>query len=339
MKIGIVGDLHLKEKLGYSDYVADARLPERAMVLDHIAKTLVDCNAVVLMGDNFNNRNNSSETIREMVEFLQKFNGKELYILSGNHEKTGDGKSAIDFLGSLKNPNWHVITSSVEAFQVGDKQVIMLPYLTCSELGKKTKEEALKSIMKSLPKADLLFTHFAISDTEANTGFMTDYFNEIVLPKKELENKYEHIFAGHIHKPQIKDKVVVTGSIFNNEIGETQKYIYTFEDGKIEQLPLPGRGVYKFENPSLEDLSKLDKHNIVKVILTDKKLEIKPIADALKKFDAYLLLEQYPNQRTKVDLDDKQAFDFSIQRLMIMYSEAKKVDIKKLNHAMELISK
>lgn len=339
MKIGIIGDLHLKDKLGYCDYVADSRTQEKKEVLDAIINNLSDCETIVLMGDNFNNRNNSSETIKEMVEFLSRFSGKKLYLLAGNHEKAGDGKSAIDFLKSLKNKNWEVITNTIEAYQIGKYQSIMLPFITRAELGKKDNDEALKSIMKSLPKADILFTHFSVSGAETGSNFFTDYFNEIVLPLADLNKKYNHIIGGHIHKPQQVGKLLVTGSIFNNEIGEQGKYVYKLDDetDEITSFLLPGRGIYRLENPSLSDLNKIAYNNIVKVILTDKKIAVEPISEALKQYDAYLLLEQYPNQRTKVNFDEKQAFDFSIERLIIMYSQAKKVDVNKLNHAMELI--
>jgi len=70
-KIGIIGDAHFKDNLSYSEYVKDQRIPEKKEILDFIIKSFSDCDSVVFMGDNLNSKNNSSEVIREFVEFVK----------------------------------------------------------------------------------------------------------------------------------------------------------------------------------------------------------------------------------------------------------------------------
>ena len=56
----------------------------------------------------------------------------------------------------------------------------------------------------------------------------------------------------------------------------------------------------------------------------------------LKKFDAYILLEQFPNERKKVHFEEGM-LEFDIEKLLETYAKIKKVDIRKLKVAFELI--
>lgn len=107
--IGIIGDLHFKEDLRYADYVTDRRKPEIKKVLDTIVENFVDCDRVVFLGDNFDIKNPSNQVIRAFTEFVERFTGKELFILAGNHEKTADGKTAIDYLQEIKKDRKSVV--------------------------------------------------------------------------------------------------------------------------------------------------------------------------------------------------------------------------------------
>jgi len=335
--IGVISDMHLKERLSYSDYIEDKRIPEREEILDFIVDTFKDCDTIVFGGDQLNSRNNTSEILRYFVNFLERFKDKKLYILAGNHEKFGDGRSALDFLKEIKNkPNWTIITDGV--ITVG--KMIFCPYFTKSELGVKTDEQGTKKIMKMLKEGDILFCHHAISNTVTTSGCQTNIFREIVLPKDELEKMYRLVVGGHIHQPQADKKTIVAGSVFNNEMSETQKYIWKInqDNFSVQQIKLPGRGVYKAENPTIESLKDIKKDNIVKAIFTDikKKDTVEVIKKELKKFDAYLILEQYPNQRKKVHFEEGM-LEFDTEELLKVYAKEKNVDFKRLKSGLDLI--
>ena len=338
-KIGIIGDLHLKEKLGYSDYVKGNRKEEEKEIFDSIVETLGDCDEIVFLGDNFNSKNNTSEVIKKLVVFLERFSDKKLYILAGNHEKHADGRSAIDFLKEIDKPNWKVITN--EIFVTEDKEMVFLPYMTKPELEVEDNDSGTKRIMKTLKKGKFFFAHHAISDSMVN-GISTSIFDEVILPKDKLEKLYDIIFAGHVHTPQeLKGgKIFISGSIFNNEVGEKGKYVWKVDKETLEvaSYKLPGRGIYKLENPTIEKINKIDKSNILKVVINDKKLkkEISKIKNELKKFDASILLEQYSNERKKVHFEEGM-LDLKVDKLLDIYAKEKKVDIKKLNLAWNLI--
>src|SRR3990167_4276687 len=224
--IGIIGDAHFKESLAYADYIDDRREGERKAVLDTIVVAFSDCDTVVFMGDNFDAKTNPSAVIRAFTEFVERFEGKNVFILAGNHEKTADGRSAVDYLQEIKNPKWKVITNKVEVW--GD--FVFCPYFSKQELGVETHEEATKKVLGMLPAGNFLFCNYAISDSLTVSGQNTNLFPEVVLPKGELEKNYIKVIGGHIHKPQENGKVLVTGCVFSNEVGDSEKFVFKMDN-------------------------------------------------------------------------------------------------------------
>ena len=336
--IGIIGDPHFKEVLGYSDYISDGRKEEEKEILDFIAESLSDCNTIVFLGDQFHARSSSSHIVKKLLGFLERFDGKEIYIRSGNHDKLANGRSTMDFLEEVKNKKWNIITRKV----LCKDSMVFCPYFSRTEVDAEDNTEASKKIMEMLDGGDFLFIHHALTGTSNESGLKVDFFPEPVLPKSKLEQKYKKVFGGHIHSPQIKGNTIVAGSIFNNEVGETQKYIWKLnkDTTEVEQIKLPGRGIYKLENPSDKDLDKIDKGNIVKVILT-KKLDAPKLGELKEKlgeFDAYLLLEQVPSERKRVHFKKgEKLLEFSTDQLLETYAKMKDVDLNKLKKGFELI--
>ena len=337
MKIGVIGDIHLKDSLGYSDYIADRRTSEKKKIFDTIVEKFSSCGLIIFMGDQLNGRNNPSEVIREFVELLERFDKQEIVVLAGNHEKSGDGKTAVDFLKEVKKDNWTIVNDSIETSK--DKKFVYCPYFYKGELGLKTDASAAKKVMSQLKSAKILFVHQAISDTMVN-GTTTNLFKEIILPKNELEKKYQLVVGGHIHSPQTEGRTIITGSVINQEVGEHEKYIWRIDSTtmKVEQIKLPGRGIYKLENPTLEQIAEIDDGNIVKVILTEKisKDKVDEIREKIERFDAHLLLEQYPTERRKTVVADN-LLDYTVVQLLEVYANEKKIDINKLKSAFELV--
>ena len=326
--IGIIGDLHLKSLLGYSDLIADNRIPEKKEVLDFIVKELQDCDRIIFCGDQFNFKNNPSSVVAEFVDFIESFEQSILYILSGNHDKCADGKTAVDFLKHIKNKRkWRIITDKIEIID----KFVFLPYLTKPELGVTTNQKGIEKVMNMLSSSsgDILFTHYAISDSLVKNGVTTNVFDEIVLPKVELEKKYKLIVAGHIHTPQQVGKVLIPGSIFNNSINETQKYIWKINEQNcdIRRVKLPGRGVVGIKDPNIERLETVPKNSIVKVTLTKRISEekMKELKEKSQEFDAHILVEQYPHERQKVHFEEGM-LEFDVKKLLELYAKQRDVD-------------
>lgn len=400
MTIGVVGDLHLKENLGYADYIPDKRGAEKKEIFDFIHDNLNDCDTIVLIGDSLNGRNNPSNVLKEFVSFVKRFGNKDIYILAGNHEKFGDGRSAIDFMKEMKIPNWHIITNSVETITTEHGNLVFCPYFNKSEINiienQEASEKLLELVCGNMPSLDdgilgwigrdnqtvadeqqaatlteedlssfyqetmnnnnnaealttlssdvkqnnILFVHHAISGTIVTANTTTDLFNEPVLSKNKLLEKFDKVVGGHIHKPSDEGRVIVTGSVFNNEVGEYGKKIWKIdnETGEHESIDLPGRHIYKITDPTMPELEALKKKSIIKVVLTKK---ISDGTDVLKSFlrdtfDAFILLEQYPNERKKIHFEEGM-LEFTPENLLKTYAKERNVPLDKLEAAYELI--
>jgi DNA repair exonuclease SbcCD nuclease subunit len=186
----------------------------------------------------------------------------------------------------------------------------------------------------------ILFAHHAISGSATAGGMKTEFFPEVVLPKKELEKIYQLVVAGHVHHPSNLGKTIITGSIFCNEINETEKFVYRIDEDtlEVEQIKLPGRGIYKLTDPTNKDLD-IPKNSIVKVILT-KKLnhsETEELKEKLKVFDAHIIVSDIKNERKKVVGGDMGLLNLSVEELLELYGKERKVDVGKLKLAFELI--
>ena len=335
-----LADIHLKESIGYSDLIPDGRLAERKEILDFIVKQADDCETIIIAGDSFDKRNNPSEIVRLFVEFIERYGKKRVIITKGNHEQMNNGKSAIDFLKEIKNKlNWTIATDKIFTTTIESRKMVFCPYFSNAELGVSSNKEGTKKLLKMLPDGDVLFIHHAISDIKLSSGQSTNLFDEVVLPKKILLEKYKLVVGSHIHVPYQKDNLVVLGSIFNNEVNETGKFIWKINNKlEVEKIALPGRKIYGLENTTIEDLDKIKKSSIVKVTLTDLKYKnnIEELREKLKEFDAHVLIEQYPHERKKLHFDEGM-LEFDVEKLLSQYASTRKINLNVLQRAWQLI--
>ncbi len=342
MRICIVGDQHFRYQLPYSNALSDGRITEWGEVLKKIHETAKTCDAVVLMGDNFNSRHNHSSVNRAFIDFLNGFGEKDVFIISGNHERFGT-ETAIDFLKELDMPNWHVFTSFGQ-YKFKDKYFSFLPYMTPGSLGVGDLEASEEKVMDNIYGGDILFHHHVVTGTQI-AGTTSEHLNEIVLHREGLEAKYKWVIGGHVHQAQrLSPKTYVVGNIFTHEVGEHGKSIFvldTEKEGELEEVVLPVRGIYKIElnrTPADQALASIPNDSIVKCIVTDKQLDVERIREALERFDASIIVEQYPNERERIELSDRSALDLSINSLLHVYSDAKGVSYNDLIEALELVN-
>jgi DNA repair exonuclease SbcCD nuclease subunit len=336
MKTLLIGDLHMRDKLGYADMVVDARKEEKEKILDTIRLVSKNCNRIIFLGDQLNGRNNSSEVIKEFVAFIESLGKKEIYIIAGNHEKMGDGKSAIDFMREVNKPNWHIVTNEV----IKIEEDVFVPYFYKGELGAQDNKEATKTLMSMIPSGNNLFIHHAVSGYSFN-NISTNDLNEIVLPKANIAKKFDRIFCGHIHLPSrdLENKVIYTGSVFTNEVNEKEKYIYTLENGNVEEIKLPCRSIVKLENPTIKELKEYSADTIVKTILSKKydNEELSEIRNELQDgFDGYVLVEEFKTERKIVKFADGD-LDLDIKNLLTIFAKERKIDMEKLFAGWDLI--
>lgn len=331
--------MHFKDKPGYADYFEDGRAAERQAVYDFIVAQAADCERVVLLGDQLNSRNNTSPVIKEFVSFLERFQDKKVYILSGNHEKHADGRSALDFLEEIEGKHWTVITRSVT--KIGD--MVFCPYFYKAEWQVETNEEACDKIMANITPNKVFFAHHAITGTKV-LATMTDLFNEVVLPREELEKRFDLVIAGHIHHPDVQGKTIVSGSVFTNEVGEEEKFIWKIKGEaspeNVLQIRVPQRGIFKLDSSDMGKTGAIPKDSIVKAILTQKVAEdqLEVFKTWLRTFDAHVLVEQYPNERKRIDVtENKNILEFNVPELLKLYAEQTSTSLEVLIRGWEKI--
>ena len=338
MKILIIGDVHLRFELPYSSVFSDGRRDEWKAVQESMYKEAKNCDAVMFLGDFYNSRHNHSSVIKDSISFLKAFGDKEIHIISGNHCRYGTS-TALDFLQRLGRKNWHIHTEP-EQVSIAGLQAMMVPYMTPALLEVATKEEGVVELVSRFPKQKipLAFMHHAVESSMINELIMG--LPEIVIPDASL-SVFGHTFFGHIHTSQkVSDTVIGTGNVFTQEVGEHEKSIWTYEDGKVEEIKLPVRGIYKVmfsgNDSGFFDLGSIPSASIVKAIITDRGVVLEEVKEALKRFNASMIIEQYPSTRTKFHFEDG-GIDLSIEGLLKLYAEEKKLSYAELIEGYELI--
>ena len=123
-------------------------------------------------------------------------------------------------------------------------------------------------------------------------------------------------------------------------MGETEKFVWKIDtkDGTYERISLPVRPIYKIFDPHSQELDTLPANAIVKVILTEKDLNVDAIKKALERFDAHILVESYPNERTRMHVEEGQTLDLSIDSLLDLYAKAKGKDAGRLKKALKIVT-
>ena len=336
--IGVIGDAHFKLALGYADYIEDGREAEKQEVLDKIVDSFEDCDTVVFLGDNLDKKNNASPVLKDFTEFVERFSDKRVFLIAGNHEKRAGGGSAIDYLQQIEDRNWTVITDEIYE----EDGLVFCPYFFKPELGVDNNNDGREKLVDMLPDGDLLFHHHAVSDTMAQGGKGTNEFPEIVLPKSRLEDKYNLVVGGHIHKPEVYDNTIVAGSVFTDQVGETEKYIFKVDrSGEMEQISLPVRPIIKLVDPSIEQLEDEGEGKIVKAVMTNRLPgeELEKLEEKGKEVcDGFILIEQYPQERERREYDgEKDVMDLSVNELLNEYADQNGVDKKELSYGFDLI--
>jgi hypothetical protein len=344
MKILCVGDTHFRYELPYSSVIPDGRRSEWEAVKNKIIETSKDCDAIVLLGDNFNLRHNNSTVIKEFIQFLNGFGDKEVHILCGNHERYGLS-SAIDFLKHVKNTNWFIYTEP-RLTVVAGQEAFMIPFMSPALLGAETKEEGLKNLLAMFPKdaEPLAFCHLGVTGAKLH-GVSADFFNEIVLPKEVMEKHFWHSFLGHWHSKQMLfPSTYICGNVFSSEVGDHSKSIWTYEskgtiDIEVKEIPLPVRPIHKLEwvDDAETRFASVPDNAIVKCYVTTKGTDLELVKKVLSRFDANMIIEKYSEQREKIHFEGN-LLDLSIESILKMYAESKKLEYADLQSAFELIN-
>ncbi len=341
MKILIVGDPHFRYQLPYAAALEDGRRGEWEAVKKMIHDEAKNCDAVVLMGDNFNSKHNHSSVNKEFIEFLNGFEEKTVYMIAGNHERYGT-ETALDFIKEMDVERWKVYTEPTHVPLDNGLSFQFLPYMTPGTVNAASNEEARDRVMELLRPASYLFHHHIVESTQWEGGD-SSIVNELVLPAT-VEDNYTLVFGGHIHQPsKVTPKTWVVGNIFTNEVGEHEKFIFVLDTATnaVEQKKLPCRPIFSVEvKQATSYTSDIPAYSIVKATVRDPffvgaRAHITGVLFA--HVDAFVLVEQFSKQRKKVNLAEAGALDLSIDNLLKVYSDQRKISYPDLKSAFDLL--
>lgn len=340
MKILIVGDPHFRYQLPYAAALEDGRRGEWEAVKKMIHDESKTCDITVLMGDNFNSKHNHSSVNKEFIEFLNGFGEKPIYMIAGNHERYGT-ETALDFIKEMNVPQWSVYTEPHLVTLNDSISLQFLPYMTPGTVGASSNEEARDNVMKMLRPATYLFHHHIVESTKWEGGD-SSIVNELVLPSN-IEENYQMVFGGHIHQPsQVTAKTWVVGNIFTNEVGEHEKFIFILdtETNSVEKKKLPCRPIHSVDVKQATSYADIPAYSIVKATVRDPffvgaRAHITGVLFA--HVDAFVLVEQFSKQRKRVDLTEAGALDLSIDNLLKVYCEQRKISFPDIRSAFDLL--
>lgn len=351
MKVLAIPDPHFRLDLAYADYVNDRRRGEKSAVLHAVIDAATRCDAVCLMGDNLHLRHNHSTVIKEFVGFVRALAScAPVYICAGNHEVYNGTETAIDFLREAGIPRVSVITVGPEYRNIDGKKVVFLPYCTNAALGVDSFEDGAIEIMRRLDRVvgneqfDAIFLHHTISGSTTSGG-LADIFGEIVLSREELEKRFKLVIGGHIHTPQrLGSRTIITGSLFTSEVGETKKSLWQvdLDSQDVTEMALPIRAIHKVEITATEEIATMDQYDpssIVKCIVRSHDVDIDIVRDKLRRFNAYILVEDYPSERQKLRIDDGALEDLSIENLLRVYAKQNNIQELDLIKAYNIVRK
>lgn len=338
MRILVVGDLHFRDCLGYADCVPDGREGEKAAVLDAVIEASRTCSHAVLLGDQLNARNNSAKVVADFTAFLERFECP-VDIIAGNHETSGDGKTAVDFVAEVKGKPWRVFreptlgTIPACGTEDGGKlRCMFLPWIPKSLIGNVSDAEALGWLKDAMVPGDCVFMHYALGGFDAGS-VNTDMFQEPVFDRGWLLSRYRRVFAGHVHSPADAGGVHIVGSVFTNEMGDRDKRVVVYDTSKdaVESVPLPSRPILKSINGM--GLNSFPKNAIVKVEIRDRAIAADGID--LGRFDGSVVVMNADVPRRDVP----EIGELTLENLMSAYAEMRGINLSDLKKGYEIATR
>lgn len=203
----LIGDAHLGKSFKSKDIPLEMKGKREELLIEkfigrfsHGLEAIAETDfmeGIIQLGDLFDSPNVSYDTLllayRTLLDVESK--GVPCYILAGNHDLSKDlnRKSAMEILAEMFRDSKHIHFIINEPVLIND-DVLIVPYSHF-----KTVEEQVKDY---LGVAKEVYGHFNVEDFTY------------------LSTNFEHVYTGHIHKPEQLGNVLVVGSILPLTFGE-----------------------------------------------------------------------------------------------------------------------
>lgn len=268
--ITIAGDIHLGGSLSLGKYTVsnglNTKVLDRINLLNNILNTSIEyeSEAIIFAGDIFDDINPNFRLVTLFLEFLKECSDNyiDVHIIVGNHDikKVGsDNPSSLDIISASNIPRVYIY-KSIKTILFDKIAVTLLPFRDRSLFNCKDNIEALQRLKDQLdyessfisPDLDkILVGHLGIEGS-LYLGNNQDYISHEMMCPPSIFSRYDYIWMGHIHKPQVfchQPYVSHIGSIDITDFGEIKqnKYFIIFNSDKkkkFTKIRLPVRKLH-----------------------------------------------------------------------------------------------
>lgn len=307
MKLIMTADFHIGQ---LSDSYIEKNGMERSVnetfnqidcIIDYAIKNKIK--TIIIAGDIFEEKNPTAKYYYMFLERLKVLNMKEIetILISGNHDKSNSGISAIS---PVRNANFEniLVYDDIQVKIINNINYIFIPHVVRNQL--KENEEIIEHITQMIfeyldtERKNIVIGHLhydgaVIGNEQYNLKGGINFFPEV------NTRKIKKIFLGHIHKHQRIQKnnteIIYTGSITRNDFGECE------ED----------KGFLVYDDKTDEvDFVKLDttKYKIIELNYPGK-LTVKP-----EKYNNCIL-------KLKINVNEKDRKSLNIAEIESMFNE------------------
>lgn len=333
MRILFVGDAHFRLSWPHSDLFEDQRNDERKEIENVIVEEARGSDAVVVLGDLLDARENHPSVLTDAAVFLNRLASAcpKVAVIGGNHECYQDGTSALDVFEKTMGDRITFSIAEPKTVVWGGTVIRLQPYTNRHRLERETNGEAAMEIVSQIPEGTtILAAHHAFSGTRSYHGVPVDEFPEIIIPSDEALKRARYLVGGHIHMPSDSGAVKVVGSLMNHSFGEDSVHrllAYDTDNDLFSTVDLPGRKLVKLTDPTEWQLKAVKDDSAVRVCLTEGNV-LPPW------FMPESLTVETAVQDTSLAADAEHRDDMSVRSLLVTYAEAKGIDINRLESAM-----
>jgi DNA repair exonuclease SbcCD nuclease subunit len=238
MKFLFTADIHLS-RYAQDKVDSESNLPERLHSIKNALYSMGeycqnnDIDLFIIGGDIMHTKSVIYSIAQDiMLDFFEKYEDIEFWVLDGNHDLSGKGQGALSSLRPLhhvQNVEW------ISRNPVGNDDFVCIPY----------SYEVVNQVKKDERK--ILISHFGLSEGVLNSGI--SIVSQIKL--NDLIGKYDLVLLGHYHKPQeiIRDdiKLYYVGSPIQLDWGEKgdEKRFLVVDTDTLDVQSIPTTGYKK----------------------------------------------------------------------------------------------
>lgn len=263
----ILGDVHLGKSQALGKVTVGAtlnsRLADQLNLLDWTLDQAIELHAdsIILTGDIFEEPKPHPSIITFFIAWLKKCQAYDVkvHLIVGNHDVFRSGfiySSPLDIIAEAELENVFIY-KDINTIFIGVSAFTFMPFRDRKSFGTSSNADAINILKKSLTYElasipatykKIVVGHLALEGSIPVGDEIDDISNELFCPKSMFEG-YDYVWMGHIHKPQVLNKINPyishVGSMDISNFGETdhKKNIIIVDclsatnDFTIKQLP------------------------------------------------------------------------------------------------------